>query len=87
MQQTLRRLPHPEWIEEIADANDQRAVLLRLSRKGRAAWKKIRSVDYAFLVRLGARLDEEEVLSATGVLRQFRSGLGERADPLKGIRK
>lgn len=73
--QTLRRLPHPEWVEEVADPADRRAVLLRLSGEGRAQWEKIRDVDRAFLNRLAGRLWEERVRVATDVLRQLRREL------------
>jgi DNA-binding MarR family transcriptional regulator len=73
--QTLRRLPHPEWVEEIPDSTDRRAVRLRLSRKGQACWDKIRVVDRAFLERLGERLSQERVAAATDLLRQLRREL------------
>ncbi len=86
IQQTLRRLPHPEWIEESADPADRRIVLLRLSRQGRAKWEQIRKADRAFFQKLGGRLAEEEVVSATELLRKLRRELqaeteasGERA--------
>ena len=73
--QTLRRLPHPEWVEEIPDSTDQRVLRLRLSRKGRAYWDKIRVVDRAFLERLGERLPQERVVAATDLLRHLRRDL------------
>ena len=73
--QTLRSLPHPEWVEEVVDAKDRRAVRLRLSRKGRACWAKIRAVDRAFLERLAGRLSQEHVAAATDLLRQLRREL------------
>jgi DNA-binding MarR family transcriptional regulator len=73
--QSLRRLPHPEWVEEIPDSEDHRAVRLRLSRKGRVCWNKIRVVDRAMLERLGQRLSQERVVAATDLLRQLRCEL------------
>lgn len=73
--QTLRRLPHPEWIEETPDPADRRAVLLCLSRKGRANWKKVRDVDRAFLRRLAERVSQERVVAATALLGQLRNEL------------
>jgi DNA-binding MarR family transcriptional regulator len=73
--QTLRGLPHPEWVEEIPDSADSRTVLLRLSRKGKAAWEKIREVDHAFLNRLAGRLSHEGLAAATDLLRQLRREL------------
>jgi DNA-binding MarR family transcriptional regulator len=70
--QTLRALPHPEWVDEIPDAADGRTVLLRLSRKGRAHWNRIREVDRAFLGKLAGRLSRERVEAATDLLRQLR---------------
>jgi DNA-binding MarR family transcriptional regulator len=73
--QTLRRLPHPEWVEEVPDSTDRRAVRLRLSRKGRAIWDKVRVVDRAFLERLGERLSQEHIVAATDLLRHLRREL------------
>jgi DNA-binding MarR family transcriptional regulator len=73
--QTLRRLPNPEWVDEVPDATDGRTVLLRLSRKGRAAWNRIRDLDRAFLSKLAGRLSRERVAAATDLLRQIRHEL------------
>jgi len=70
--QTWRRLPHPEWVEEIPDSADRRTVRLRLSRKGRAFWERVRAVDQAFLNRIVKRLSQERVVAATDLLRQLR---------------
>jgi DNA-binding MarR family transcriptional regulator len=70
--QTLRRLPHPEWVEEIADSADRRIVRLQLSEQGRACWERIRAVDRAFLSLLAGRLPQERVEEAAGLLRQLR---------------
>ena len=72
IQQTLRRLPHPEWVEEIEDPGDERTVLLRLSPKGRAAWEKIRVADRVFLDRLARRFPTEQLSAATGTIQQLR---------------
>lgn len=73
--QTLRRLSNPAWVEEVPDSTDRRAVRLRLSRKGRACWEKVRIVDRAFLHRLAERLSQERVVAATNLLRQLRREL------------
>ncbi len=75
IQQTLRRLPHPEWVEECADPADQRTILLRLSPQGKSIWKKIQAADREFLRRLAKRLPPGRVLAATAALRQLRSEL------------
>jgi DNA-binding MarR family transcriptional regulator len=73
--QTLRRLPNPEWVEQVPDPADGRTVLLRLSRKGRSAWNRIRDLDRAFLRKLAGRLSQERVVAATDLLRQVRHEL------------
>jgi len=73
--QTLRRLPHPEWVEEIPDPTDRRVVLLSLSRKGRSLWKRIEEVDQAFLQQLAQRAPEPRVVAATALLKQLRAEL------------
>ncbi|HME08444.1 MAG TPA: winged helix DNA-binding protein [Bryobacteraceae bacterium] len=73
--QMLRRLPHPEWVEEIPDSADRRAIRLRLSRKGRAYWERVRVLDRRFLERLSERLSQERVAAATDLLRQLRREL------------
>jgi DNA-binding MarR family transcriptional regulator len=83
VQQTLRRLPHPEWVEESADPDDRRTVLLRLSRKGQAAWKKIRMADREFLKQLNGRIPQERILSATELLKQLRRELRGRQGGLE----
>ena len=75
IQQTLRRLPHPEWIEEAADPADRRTVMLCLSRQGYAAWKRIREADGAFLNRLSRRFTKEKVRAGTDLLKQLRREL------------
>jgi DNA-binding MarR family transcriptional regulator len=75
IQQTLRRLPHPEWIEEGSNPTDRRTVILRLSRQGQAAWKQIRKADGAFLTGLSRRFTEEQVLAGTDLLKQLRREL------------
>lgn len=75
IQQTLRRLPHPEWVEESADPADRRTILLSLSRSGRAAWQRIRVADRAFLGRLARRTDAKQVQAAAWLLRDLRREL------------
>jgi DNA-binding MarR family transcriptional regulator len=80
IQQTFRRLPHPEWVEWVTDPADRRAVLLRLSRKGKAAWKRIRDADRAFLGRVAGTLAEEEVRAGTELLQQLRRALAQTSE-------
>jgi DNA-binding MarR family transcriptional regulator len=84
--QTLRRLPNPEWVDQVRDAGDGRTVLVRLSRKGRAAWNRIRDLDHAFLSRLAGRLSQESVSAAADLLRQIRHELlveqGNKHEPV-----
>jgi DNA-binding MarR family transcriptional regulator len=80
--QVLRSLPDPEWVEELRDAGDRRAVRLQLSRKGRAFWTKVRAADQRLLKRLAKELSEDQVTASTDVLRKLRCGL----PPRKGSR-
>ena len=76
--QVLRKLPDRAWVEEVRDPEDSRTVLLRLSRKGREKWKSIRQVDRALLRSLARRLNEEQLTSATGLIRRLRQVLPQR---------
>lgn len=73
--QTLRGLTQPGWVEEAADPADRRAVLLRLSRQGRALWERIRRVDEAFFAQLAGNLDANRVASAARLLQELRQQL------------
>jgi DNA-binding MarR family transcriptional regulator len=73
IQQTLRRLPDPEWIEQLGDPADHRAVRIRLSRRGRAMWKRIRVVDAAFFDRLAPAFADADVATALRVLGNLRA--------------
>jgi DNA-binding MarR family transcriptional regulator len=84
MHQSLRRLPHPEWIEEIPDAADRRIVRLRLSRKGRAFWEKVRALDQSYLKRLAERLSQERVAGAADLLAQLRRELSPEKEIADG---
>jgi len=79
--QSLRRLPHPEWIDEERDRSDGRTVLLRLSRKGQAQWQRIRRLDRAFLVKLAARLPRKRVVAAARLLKELRRQLAQGKGP------
>ena len=81
--QTLRSLPNPQWVEEVPDVADGRAVLLQLSREGRATWNRIRDLDHAFLRKLAGRLSQERMAMATDLLRQLRHEIS----PAKGDHK
>ena len=76
--QTLRSLPDPEWVEELRDPGDRRSVRLRLSRKGRAFWTKVRAADRRLLERLARELSEDQVAASTDLLRKLRGGLPPR---------
>lgn len=76
--QTFKALSHPEWVEQVPDPHDRRTVLLRLSRRGRAMWEKIRALDQASFQRLGGRLDPEQVSSATSLLKELRRQAGRQ---------
>ena len=73
--QSLRRLPNPGWIEELARDGDQRQVLLRLSRSGRVFWKRVRGVDEGLFARLAPQFQPDELLAAMGLLRRLRGEL------------
>jgi DNA-binding MarR family transcriptional regulator len=73
--QTLRRLPNPEWVEKVPHVTDGRTVLLCLSRKGRAAWNRIRDLDRAFMSKLAGRLPQKRMAATTDLLRQIRHEL------------
>lgn len=73
--QTLRRLPHPEWVEETEDPGDRRAVLLSLSRHGRKFWERIQKADAVLLKSLAARLPADRVVAATALLKHLRTQL------------
>src|SRR5215470_5147376 len=58
--QSIRRLPNSGWVESVASPDDHRVVLLRLTREGRAFWKRVRAVDQRFFSRLARRFRSEE---------------------------
>jgi len=73
--QSIRRLPNPSWVESVASPDDHRAVLLRLTREGRAFWKKVRAADQRFFSRFARRFRSEDVRGAVTVLQKLRSEL------------
>ncbi|HET7033820.1 MAG TPA: winged helix DNA-binding protein [Casimicrobiaceae bacterium] len=73
--QSIRRLPNPSWVESVASPDDHRIVLLRLTREGRAFWKKVRAVDQRFFSRFARRFRSEDVRGAVTVLQKLRSEL------------
>lgn len=79
--QSLRRLADPEWVEEVPDPNDRRNVLVRLSRKGRAFWKKIQAYDKAYFARLAPHFEEVDVKSAIQTLKNLRLAIREESTP------
>jgi DNA-binding MarR family transcriptional regulator len=73
--QALRRLPDPGWVEQIADADDRRTVRLRLSRSGKAFWRRVRAVDRQFFARLAPALPGRDTTSAIALLQKLRQAL------------
>lgn len=73
VQQTLARLPDPSWVEHLQDPVDRRAVRIRLSRRGRAMWKRVRTVDAAFFGRLAPAFGAGEVATSLRVLSKLRA--------------
>jgi DNA-binding MarR family transcriptional regulator len=73
--QSIRRLPNPGWVELIANPDDHRVVLLRLTREGRAFWKKVRTVDQRVYSRFARRFRPEELRGAVSALQKLRSEL------------
>ncbi|MFO1325641.1 MAG: MarR family transcriptional regulator [Burkholderiales bacterium] len=74
--QALARLPDPDWVERVAADGDRRRVLLRLSRSGRAHWRRIRSVDAALLARLAPAFEPRAVADGIALLQNLRAALG-----------
>ena len=72
--QTLSRLD-PRWVDRAGDPGDARAVVLTLSKEGRALWKRIRAVDAVLLGEIEKRLDERKVRAATATLQKVRDAL------------
>lgn len=77
--QTLARL-NRRWVERSDDPEDARAVSLRLSREGRAFWRRIRAVDSELLQRIEKRLDARKLRAATATLKDVRSALQSVAE-------
>src|SRR5262245_52784164 len=73
--QSVRRLPNSGWVESVASPEDHRIVLLRLTREGRAFWKKVRAVDQRFYARFARRFRPEDLRGAVAVLQKLRSEL------------
>ena len=73
--QSIRRLPNSGWIESVASPEDHRVVLLRLTREGRAFWKKVRAIDQRFFARFAPRFRPEGLRGAVAVLQKLRSEL------------
>lgn len=78
--QTLARLPQAQWITRVPDPSDARSLLLSLSPTGRAAWKKIRSVDRALLRRIEAQLDASALRASAETIRSVRALLDPSAE-------
>jgi len=78
--QSIRRLPNPSWVESVASPDDHRIVQLRLTREGRAFWKKLRAVDQRFFARFERRFRVEELRTATAALQKLRNELQPTLD-------
>jgi DNA-binding MarR family transcriptional regulator len=78
--QSIRRLPDPGWVESVASPDDHRIVLLRLTREGRAFWKKVRAVDQRFFAPFARRFRSEELRSAVSALQKLRGELQPTLD-------
>ena len=73
--QSIRRLPNRGWVESVASADDHRIVQLRLTREGRAFWKKVRAVDQRFFSRFARRFRAEELRGAVAAMQKLRDEL------------
>jgi DNA-binding MarR family transcriptional regulator len=78
--QSIRRLPNRGWVESVANPDDHRIVLLRLSREGRAFWKKVRAVDQRFFAGFARRFRAEELRGAAAALQKLRNELRPMLD-------
>ena len=73
--QSIRRLLNPDWVESVANPDDHRVVLVRLTREGRAFWKKVRAADQRFFSRFARRFRPEELRGAVSTLQKLRQEL------------
>jgi DNA-binding MarR family transcriptional regulator len=73
--QSLKRLPDPGWVEARPDPADRRSLLLSLTPKGRAFWRRVRAVDAAFFSRLAPAFETRDTEAALRALRQLRVAL------------
>lgn len=80
IQQTLRRPPLEGWIDEYADPDDRRSVLVALNAKGRGAWKRVQAVDEAFFASLSPAFTQEELQQGQRVLHTLRAALFARKE-------
>jgi DNA-binding MarR family transcriptional regulator len=78
--QSIRRLPNHDWVESVASPGDHRIVLLRLTREGRAFWKRVRAVDQRFFSRFARRFRAEELRGALAALQKLRAELQPTLD-------
>lgn len=73
--QSMRRPPLDALIDEYADPDDRRSVLVALNAKGRTLWKRVKAVDEAFFASLSPAFTQEELQQAHRVLRKLRASL------------
>lgn len=78
--QSLRRPPLDAFVEEYADPDDRRTVLVSLNAKGRGIWKQIQAVDAAFFESLSSAFSQDEIRQVRQVLRKLRAALFARKE-------
>ncbi len=81
VQQALRRLPDPEWIEVVPDRNDARTMNVRLSAKGRAFWRRVEEVEDGAFRELAEAQDLGELERTIAFLRRLRVGIARSQEP------
>jgi DNA-binding MarR family transcriptional regulator len=79
--QSLRRYPMDGLIDEFADQEDRRSVLIALNGKGRALWQRVQALDEGFFASLASGFTQEEIQQAHQVLRKLRATLFARKEP------
>jgi DNA-binding MarR family transcriptional regulator len=78
---SLRRPPLDALIDEYANPDDRRSVLIALNAQGRGIWKRVQAVDEAFFLSLSPVFTQNEIQLAHQVLRKLRATLFARKGP------
>ena len=78
--QSLRRSPLAGLIDEYADPEDRRSVLIALNAKGRALWRRVQAVDEAFFQNLAPAFDRDELHRGCELLRKLRAVLSAQKE-------